>query len=98
LVQDADLEVVARRAIRSIALSGAPLSRSAQDEAVRTGLEASGLKSAVAEAFVGSSPEEAGMSRNATDGSWTRWGVGAIYASSPAYGPGRLWVLILFAR
>jgi uncharacterized protein YkwD len=98
LERDADLDSVARRAIDGIARSGGPLSRADQDQAVRTALETTDLRSAVAEAFVGSTPEESEFSRNVAERSWTRFGVGAVYASSQTYGPGRLWVLILFAR
>ena len=44
-----------------------------------------------------SAPDEI-ASQNAADGRWTSVGVGALYKSSAAYGPGRLWVLIVFAR
>jgi hypothetical protein len=74
------------------------LARADQDRAVRSALDATGFHSAVAEAFVGSTPEESDFSRNVAERSWTRFGVGAVYASSETYGPGRLWVLILFAR
>ena len=54
------------------------------------------LRSAVGELIVGSAPEESASSRNLKEARWTRLGVGAIYASSKTYGPGRLWVLILY--
>jgi uncharacterized protein YkwD len=98
LQRDADLDGVARRSIEEMARSGGALARADQDRAVRAALDATDLSSAVAEAFVGSTPEESGFSRNVGERNWTRFGVGAVYASSETYGPGRLWVLILFAR
>jgi hypothetical protein len=56
------------------------------------------LSSAVAELYVGSAPEEVGSSKNLDERKWTRIGVGALYASSRQYGPGRLWVLLLYGR
>jgi uncharacterized protein YkwD len=98
LQRDPDLDAVARRSIGEMARSGGALARADQDRAVRAALETTALRSAVAEAFVGSTPEESDFSRNLGERSWTRYGVGAVYASSETYGPGRLWVLILFAR
>jgi uncharacterized protein YkwD len=98
LERDPELDAVARRSIDEMARSGGALSRSDQDRAVQTALEATDLRSAVAEAFVGSTPDESGFSRNVAERGWTRYGVGAVYASTETYGPGRLWVLVLFAR
>ena len=60
--------------------------------------ESRDLSSAVAELHVGSAPEELGWSKNLTAREWTHIGVGALYASSRQYGPGRLWVLLLYGR
>ncbi|HET9752715.1 MAG TPA: hypothetical protein VFP52_07130, partial [Myxococcales bacterium] len=56
------------------------------------------LSSAAAELRVGSAPEEVGSSKNLAEPRWTRLGVGALYASSRRYGPGRLWIVLLYAR
>jgi uncharacterized protein YkwD len=56
------------------------------------------LSSAVAELYVASSPEQVGSSKNLGEAKWTRLGVGALYASSAEYGPGRLWVVLVYAR
>ena len=56
------------------------------------------VASAVAELFVGSAPDETLSSKALGERRWTRLGVGAMYASSKKYGPGRLWVLILYGN
>lgn len=56
------------------------------------------LESAVAEIFVASSPAEIARSKNSAEPRWTRLGVGAVYASSKRFGPGRLWVVLIYAR
>jgi uncharacterized protein YkwD len=56
------------------------------------------LSSATAELYIGSAPDELGSSKNLAEAKWTRLGVGAVYASSKLYGPGRLWVLLLYGR
>jgi uncharacterized protein YkwD len=56
------------------------------------------LSSATAELYIGSAPDELGTSKNVAEPKWTRLGVGAVYASSKLYGPGRLWVLLLYGR
>jgi uncharacterized protein YkwD len=56
------------------------------------------LESAVAEIFVASSPAEIVRSKNSAEPRWTRLGVGAVYASSKRFGPGRLWVVLIYAR
>jgi hypothetical protein len=57
-----------------------------------------GVSAAVAELFVVSAPEDLAASKNNAEPGWTRLGVGAIYASSKKYGPGRLWVVLLYGR
>jgi uncharacterized protein YkwD len=56
------------------------------------------LESAVVESYVASQPEEIAASRNLAEPRWTRLGVGAIYASTKQFGPGRLWVVLIYAR
>jgi hypothetical protein len=56
------------------------------------------LTSAVAELYVGGAPDEALGSKNNAEAKWTSLGVGAIYATSKQYGPGRLWVVLVFGR
>ena len=45
-----------------------------------------------------SCPAPCSASRNVAERQWTRFGVGAVYASSDVYGAGRLWVLLVYAR
>jgi uncharacterized protein YkwD len=56
------------------------------------------LSGAVAELYVGNGPDAVGSSRNVAERKWTRLGVGAQYGTSSQYGPGRLWVLLLYGR
>jgi uncharacterized protein YkwD len=98
LERDGALDEAARKGIQHAAFRGSALSRTEQGTTVRSLLEQDRrFDSAVAETYVVSSPDEI-ASQNAAEGSWTRVGVGALYKSSAAYGPGRLWVLIVFAR
>ena len=98
LERDGALDEAARKGIQQAAFRGSPLSRTEQGTTVRALLEEdSRFESAAAETYVVSSPDEV-ASQNVSEGSWTRVGVGALYKSSAAYGPGRLWVLIVFAR
>ena len=96
LARSADLDAVARRAIARVALADAlKLPPGVTAEALESEPT---LKSVVGELFVGSAPDEAKTSHNLAEARWTRVGVGAIYASSRTYGPGRLWVLVLYAN
>jgi uncharacterized protein YkwD len=98
LERDGALEEAARKGIQSAAFRGSALSRTEQGNTVRGLLgKDHRYERAAAETYVVSAPDEI-ASRNAAEGSWTRVGVGALYKSSAAYGPGRLWVLIVFAR
>jgi len=98
LDRDTVLDEVARRGIQRAAFRNLPLSRTEQGATVRALLEQdSRFESAAAETYVVSAADEI-ASQNAAQGSWTHVGVGALYKSSAAYGPGRLWVLIVFAR
>jgi len=84
--------------VRALA-SGGELSRDLQRQVVDEALRSQPrLRSAIAEAFVGSGASATGSSPNLASPTWTRLGVGAIYASSDTYGAGRLWVLLLYAR
>lgn len=96
LVRDAVLDRVASREVRAtIDEDKMKLDRTLASRALE---ESKGLSSAVAELYVGSAPDEVGSSKNLTESKWTRLGVGALYASSKQYGPGRLWVLLLYGR
>jgi uncharacterized protein YkwD len=98
LERDRALDEAARKGIQQAAFRGSALSRAEQGTTVRALLEQDNrFESAAAETYVVSSPDEIG-SQNAGERRWTRVGVGALYKSSAAYGPGRLWVLIVFAR
>jgi uncharacterized protein YkwD len=97
LLRDGTLDGIAQSEVRSISLSGSGLER--HGVAVRRALEAdSDLRSAAADLVVATAPEEAASSANAVEPTWTKVGVGAIYASSREYGPGRLWVLIVYGK
>ncbi len=98
LARDARLDAIASREVRALA-SGGELSRDLQRQVVDEALRSQPrLRSAIAEAFVGSGASATGSSPNLASPAWTRLGVGAIYASSDTYGAGRLWVLLLYAR
>jgi uncharacterized protein YkwD len=96
LRRDATLDRVATREIRVSALADQmKVDRTLAGRALR---ENADLSSAVAELYVASAPEQIGSSKNLAERKWTRLGVGALYASSKQYGPGRLWVLLLYGR
>jgi uncharacterized protein YkwD len=96
LKRDASLDAVASHEVRSAALSDQM--KLDHDLADRALSKVPDLSSAVAELFVGSAPDEAVNSKNNAEPQWTRLGIGAIYASSKQYGPGRLWIVLLYAR
>jgi uncharacterized protein YkwD len=96
LVRDPALDQIASREVRAAA--GSAFLKLQGDVAGQALEKVPDLKSVVAELFVGSAPEEAANSKNLGDGRWERLGVGAIYASSKTYGPGRLWVVLLYGR
>lgn len=99
LGRDKALDEAATKRIQRAAFRDATPSREEQEATVRALLDEDGrFQSAAAEAYVVSSPDEISSSPNAIEAAWTRVGIGALYKSSKAYGPGRLWVLILFAR
>ena len=98
LARDRALDALAAQQVRALASEGelsSRFQRSVVDEALRAQPR---LRSAVAEAFVGSGAQATESSRNVAERNWTRLGVGAIYANSDTYGAGRLWVLLLYAR
>ncbi len=96
LLRDAALDRVASREVRAtVDEDRMKLDRTLASRALKESKE---LSSAVAELYVGSAPDEVGGSKNLSERKWTRVGVGALYASSRLYGPGRLWVLLLYGR
>jgi uncharacterized protein YkwD len=98
LERDKSLDEAARKRIQRAAFGDAALSASEQETTVRTILREDGrFESAAAETYIVSAPDEI-ASRNAVQAGWTHFGVGALYKSSRTYGPGRLWVLLVFAR
>jgi uncharacterized protein YkwD len=98
LERDKSLDEAARKRIQRAAFADAALSASDQETMVRTLLREDGrFDSAAAETYIVSAPDEI-ASRNAVQPGWTHFGVGALYKSSRTYGPGRLWVLLVFAR
>ncbi len=96
LQRDPALDNIAATEIRSVAdTDQMKLDRALPERALE---QAPQLSSAVAELYVGSGPDDVGTSRNLTEAKWTRLWVGALYATSRQYGPGRLWVLLLYGR
>lgn len=97
LVREARLDAIAAAEARAIALAGGPLQ--IRPHLVERALESlPDLRSAVAEMVVADAPERCVGTQNAAEAGWARVGVGALYASSGKYGPGRLWVMLIFAR
>ncbi|MFL5457038.1 MAG: CAP domain-containing protein [Myxococcales bacterium] len=98
LERDSSLDEAATKRIQRAAFADAALSASEQETMVRTLLrEDARFDSAAAETYIVSAPDEI-VSRNAVQPGWTHFGVGALYKSSRTYGPGRLWVLLVFTR
>jgi len=96
LARNAALDKVASREVQFAAGTGAlKLQGDADGKALE---QIPGLESAVAELFVGSAPDVAARSKNLGDARWKYVGVAATYASSKTYGPGRLWVVLLYGR
>ena len=94
--RSAPLDALALREIQRITL----LEQQVLDPAVaQRALETSvDLHATASELLVAGAPDEVSNSKNIGEPGWTQLGIGAIYASSAKYGPGRLWVLILYAR
>lgn len=96
LSRDAGLDRVAGTQVRNAASADVmKLDRGVAGTALD---EVPDLSTAVAELYVGSAPDEVQSSKNLGEAKWTRLGVGAVYASSKQYGPGRLWVVLLYGR
>jgi uncharacterized protein YkwD len=96
LQRDAALDSLASHEVRATALSDQlKLDKGLTARALA---QAPQLSSAAAELRVGNAPDEAGASKNLAEPRWTRLGVGALYASSRRYGPGRLWIVLLYGR
>ena len=90
------LDGMALREIQRIALAEAKI---LDTGAAQRALDADpDLRSAATDLAVVGAPEDVVASKNLGEPAWTKLGVGAIYASSEKYGPGRLWVLIVYAR
>ena len=96
LARDARLDRLAEHQSRTVAFSQGPLV--AGDTATQARAAVPELRSAAAWVSVGSQPEDALAAKELVDSEWTKVGVGALYASSPTYGPGRLWILVIVAR
>jgi uncharacterized protein YkwD len=96
LRRDSGLDGVAVQEVRRTAASDQM--KLDRDLAGRALSEVPDLSGAVAELYVGNGPETVASSKNLTEQKWTRLGVGAQYSSSQQYGPGRLWVLLLYGR
>lgn len=96
LQRDPALDGVASSEVRNAAQADQmKLDRSVPERAVEQAPE---LSSAVAELFVGNGPDQVASSKNIAEPKWTRLGVGALYSTSKQYGPGRLWVVLLYGR
>lgn len=90
LLRDPALDDVAGHEVRSAALS--------DQTRLPPMTEVPGVSEAVGELSVSSAPDELAASKNNAEPKWTRLGVGAMYASSKRFGPGRLWVVLLYGR
>jgi uncharacterized protein YkwD len=97
LARDPSLDALAAREVRTLMSESEPSAglKRVVEEALRSQPR---LRSAVAEAFVGSSAHSTDGSRNVTERGWTRIGVGATYSNADTYGRPQLWVLLLYAR
>ena len=96
LRRTAALDGMALKEIRHIAMAEAKiLDTGAAQRALDADPE---LRSAATDLAVVGAPEDTVTSKNLGEPAWTKLGIGAIYASSEKYGPGRLWVLIVYAR
>ena len=96
LRRDPGLDAIAAHEVRAAAL--ADQSKLDPDAARRAVEKLPGLESVMAQLMVRSAPEEVSGSKFNAEPRWTRLGVGAIYANSKQYGPGRLWVVLLYGR
>ena len=96
LQRDPALDSLAGHEVRAAALSDQMKLDS--DLTARALAQAPHLSSAAAELRVGSEPDDVRASKNLAEPRWTRLGVGTLYASSRRYGPGRLWIVLLYAR
>lgn len=96
LKRDPALDSLADDAVRATALSDQM--KLDKELTARALAQAPQLSSAAAELRVGSAPGEVRASKNLAEPRWTRLGVGALYASSRRYGPGRLWIVLLYGR
>lgn len=96
LIADPMLDYVAGHEVRASAMQDDPHPRAGATS--RALAEEHTLTSAAVELFVASAPDELDVSKNLAEPQWTRLGVGAIYASSKQFGPGRLWVMLIYAR
>jgi len=96
LRRDSALDGVALEEVRRTAASDQM--KLDRDLAGRALSEVPDLSGAVAELYVGNGPDTVASSKNLADQKWKRIGVGAQYSSSQQYGPGRLWVLLLYGR
>jgi uncharacterized protein YkwD len=97
LRRDATLDSLAGDEVRSAARKDGPIQLHG-DLPGRAAQRDPGLERVAAEILVLGAPDEAARSKNLAEPHWKRLGVGAIYASSKTYGPGRLWVVLLYGR
>jgi len=96
LTRDPMLDYVAGHEVRASAMQDNSHPRPGATS--RALAEEPNLESAVVELYVASAPDELDGSKSLAEPQWTRLGVGAIYASSKQFGPGRLWVVLIYAR
>jgi uncharacterized protein YkwD len=96
LLRDRRLDAFAEREVRRAALASGPPNMSGVRDRWRKA--APDLHDAIAKLHIGTEPESTFASEELAESSWTRVGIGALYANSQTQGPGRLWVLAVFAR
>jgi uncharacterized protein YkwD len=95
LMRDPRLDALAEKEVRVAAFDGTVRVR---PEVVSRARDTTQYLTTEAQLSVGSSVEEIRAVKAVQDAGWTHVGIGAMYANSKAFGPGRLWVLLVFAR
>jgi uncharacterized protein YkwD len=92
LTNDPGLEALARRAASAMRAADSGEVGGVTEAALKAGREL-----AAADAFIASSPDEAVRSRNLTDARFRRVGVGVVIGESRRFGPGRLFIAVVYS-
>lgn len=92
LTNDPGLEALARRAATSMRAAD-----SGEVPGLTEGALKAGRELAAADSFIASSPDEAVRSRNLSDARFRRVGVGVVVGESRRFGPGRLFIAVVYS-